>query len=59
MILELQSTEPVPGTTAMFHMKLKPSTDVWVCRHLVAYPDICEACVHEHECSIVSNVRIG
>lgn len=28
-------------------MKFGPSTDLWVCRHQIAYPDLCEQCKKE------------
>jgi hypothetical protein len=32
------------SSSAIYHMKLMPSTDVWVCVHGVGYPDICQEC---------------
>lgn len=28
----------------MNHVKFKPSTDLWVCPHEYAYPDVCPCC---------------
>ena len=28
----------------MIHKKFGPSTDLWVCAHGVAYPDLCAEC---------------
>jgi hypothetical protein len=32
---------------AMFHHKYPPSTDLWLCKHGVGYPDICEECKND------------
>lgn len=31
-------------TSHMRHVKFPPSTDLWVCKHDVAYPDVCREC---------------
>ena len=33
--------------THMLHKKFEVSTDLWVCIHGVAYPDLCEDCRKE------------
>jgi hypothetical protein len=31
--------------SAMIHHKFPPSTDLWMCVHGVAYPDVCRDCL--------------
>lgn len=31
--------------SAIWHLKLRPSTDLWVCVHGVAYPELCGDCL--------------
>lgn len=42
--LVLEKKGPLHEGSAIIHYKLHPSTDIWMCEHGVAYPDICEDC---------------
>jgi hypothetical protein len=42
--IQILTKTRLTSRSAMYHIKLPPSTDIWVCEHEVGYPDICEEC---------------